>query len=106
MRIVYCHSCGTVSTNTWGENDVCTRCGMPAERMPYRRPWQYYASSVILLAAAVVFLWGPFQDLATRLVIFLGVLVVSVALSNWGMRDTKQKVLDEVAKRKAAEEKA
>ncbi len=106
VRIVYCHACGTVSTNTIGENDVCTRCGAKAERMPYRRPWQYYASSAILLVAAAVFLWGPFNELSTRALIFVGVLVVAVALSNWGMSETRRKVLEEVAKRKAAEEKA
>lgn len=74
--------------------------------MPYRRPWQYYASSVILLAAAAAFLWGPFEDLLTRAAIFLVVLAVSVVLSNWGLKDTRRRVLEEIAKRKAAEEKA
>ncbi len=106
MRIVYCNACGTVSTNTWGEYDICTRCGARAERMPYHRPWQYYASSVILLAAAALFIWGPFDDILIRGLIFLVVLVIAVALSNWGMSDTRRHVLEEIAKRKAAEEKA
>ena len=74
--------------------------------MPYHRPWQYYASSAILLAAAGIFVWGPISDIVTRALIFLGVLVVAVALSNWGMSDTRRRVLEEIAKRKAAEEKA
>ncbi len=105
MRIVYCHSCGAVSTNTFGENDVCTSCGSHAERMDYHRPWQYWASSAILLAAAVVFVWAPL-DVTARAVIFIGVLIVSVMLSNWGMQNTRRRVLAEVARRKAAEEKA
>ncbi len=106
MRIVYCHNCGAVSTNTYGEYDVCTSCGSHAERMEYRRPWQYWASSAILLAATVAFVWGPFPDLVTRVLLFIGVLIVAVFLSNWGMQDTRRRVLAEVARRKAAEEKA
>jgi len=106
VRVVYCHHCGAVSTNSFGENDICTTCGSHAERMDYHRPWQYYVSSVILLAAAAVFVWGPFQDLIVRALIFLAVLAVSVVLSNWGMKDTRRRVLAEIARRKAAEEKA
>ncbi len=105
MRIVYCHKCGAVSTNTVGEYDVCTSCGSPAERMNYHRPWQYWASAAILLAATVVFVWGPFQDLIVRVLIFVVVFIAAVALSNWGMSTTRRKVLEEIARRKAAEEK-
>lgn len=91
--------------NTFGERDVCTSCGSPAERMDYRRPWQYWASSAILLAAAVVFVWGPVEDLIFRILLFVGVLAVSVYLSNWGVRDTRRRVLREIARRKAAEGK-
>lgn len=106
MRIVYCHACGAVSTNTWGEYDICTHCGARAERMPFRRPWQYYASSVLLLGAAALFVWGPFDDIVIRGVIFLAVLIVCVALSNWGLNSTRRRVLEEVARRKAEEGKA
>ncbi len=106
VRIVYCHACGAVSTNIFGENDVCTSCGSRAERMEYHRPWQYYASSAILLAAAALFAWGPFQDLLVRALIFLAVFMVAIFLSHWGMQRTRRRVLDEVARRKAAEEKA
>lgn len=106
MRIVYCHQCGAVSTNTFGENDICTSCGSHAERMDYHRPWQYWASAAILLAAAAVFVWGPIQDLTMRVLIFVVVFVISIFLSNWGMQDLRRRVLAEIARRKAAEEKA
>ncbi len=91
--------------NSWGENDICTVCGAHAERMSYHRPWQYYASSGILLAAAVFFVVEESLDLVVRALIFFVVLVAAMAVSNWGMKDTKRRVLQEVAKRKAAEGK-
>ena len=106
VRIVYCHACGAVSTNTFGEHDVCTSCGSHAERMDYHRPWQYWASTAILFAAAIVFIWAPFLDLTERAAIFIGVLLLSIFLSNWGMQDTRRRVLAEIARRKTAEEKA
>ena len=106
MRIVYCHSCGAVSTNVFGERDICTSCGSPAERMRYHRPWQSYASGVILFAAAVVFVWGPITDTILRALMFFVVLIAAAVLANWGLSETRQRVLAEVAKRKASEEKA
>ena len=106
MRIVYCHACGAVSTNVFGERDICTSCGSPAERMRYHRPWQSYLSAVILLAAAVVFVWGPITDAVLRGLLFIAVLVVAVALANWGLSETRKRVLAEVAKRQTTEDKA
>jgi ribosomal protein L37E len=106
VRIVYCHACGAVSTNVFGERDICTSCGNPAERMTYRRPWQSYVSGAILIVTAAVFIWGPITDTLTRAAIFAGVLVVSAALANWGLALTRRRVLAEVARRKVTEEKA
>ena len=106
MRIVYCHACGAVSTNVWGERDICTHCGHSAERMDFHRPWQSYASGAILLAAAVAFIWGPFEDALVRGVIFVAVLVVAVALSSWGLRTIRKRVLADVAERRTREEDA
>lgn len=106
VRFVYCHACGAVSTNVFGERDICTKCGGRAEPIESRRPWQYYVSSAILLAAAAFFVWGPFEDLLVRVLLFLAVLMVSYALSTWGMNRTKQRVLKEIAQRKAREERA
>lgn len=106
MRIVYCHSCGAVSTNVFGERDICTTCGSPAERMPYHRPWQSYLSGAILFAAAIVFVWGPITDVILRALLFFVVLVVSVFLANWGLTETRRRVLAEIAKRTGAEGKA
>ncbi len=103
VRLVYCHQCGAVTTNVIGERDVCTACGAKAERMESRRPWQYYASSVILLAAAGFFVWGPIQDTVVRTVLFFLVLAGAYALSSWGMSQARSRVLKEIARRKAAE---
>ncbi len=103
MRIVYCHACGAVSTNVFGERDICTTCGSPAERMRSRRPWQSYVSGAILFAAAAVFIWGPITDVLLKGLLFFAVLVVSVFLANWGLNETRKRVLAEVAKRKAGE---
>ncbi len=104
VRLVYCHQCGAVTTNVIGEHDVCTACGAKAERMDSHRPWQYYASSVILLAAAGFFVWGPIQDTLVRTVLFLIVLAGSYALSSWGMSQARSRVRKEIARRKAQEE--
>lgn len=71
--------------------------------MDYRRPWQYYVSSAVLLVAAAFFALGPVQELTLRAVIFFVVLVAAFALSSWGLRDTRSKVLKDVARRKAEE---
>lgn len=104
VRLVYCHVCGAVTTNVIGEHDVCTACGAKAERMESHRPWQYYASSVILLAAAGFFVWGPIQDTLVRGVLFALVVVGAYALSNWGMSQARKRIQKEIARRKAAEE--
>lgn len=74
--------------------------------MAYRRPWQSYVSTVILLAAAGLFLFGPVQDALLRGLIFLGVLALSVALSSWGLGSIRKKVLADVAGKAPGEEKA
>ena len=106
MRIVYCHACGAVSTNVWAERDVCTRCGHSAERMDFHRPWQSYAAGAALLACAAFFILGPLQDTLSRAVVFLGVLVLSIALSSWGFSTIRRRVLAEIAGRKPEEGQA
>ena len=105
VRIVYCHACGAVSTNVFGERDICTTCGSPAERMTYRRPWQSYLSGAILFAAAALFIWGPITDTIQKLFMFIAVLVVASLLANWGLTQTRKRVLAEVAKRQGGEAK-
>jgi hypothetical protein len=106
VRLVYCHACGAVTTNVIGEHDICTACGAHAERMEFHRPWQYYASSAMLLAAAAFFVWGPVVDTVARILLLVVVVVAAYALSNWGMKQARQRVLQEVARRKAAEDHA
>ncbi len=106
VRFVYCHVCGAVTTNVIGEHDICTACGEHAERIESHRPWQYYVSSAILLGAAAFFVWGPILELTIRILLFFAVLVVSYALSSWGVKQARQRILQEVARRKAAEGRA
>ena len=106
VRIVYCHACGAVSTNVWGERDICTHCGHSAERMDFHRPWQSYVSGVILLVGAAVFIWGPITDTLQRGILFVAVLAVSLALGNWGLTETRRRILAEVAARSQAEGRA
>jgi len=106
VRIVYCHACGAVSTNVWAERDICTRCGHSAERMDFHRPWQSYAAGAILLACAVLFVVGPFEDVLSRALIFVGVLALSIALSSWGFSTIRKRVLEQIAARKPKEERA
>ncbi len=74
--------------------------------MPYHRPWQSYASGAILFAAAAVFIWGPIADVILRALLFFVVLVVAVLLANWGLAQTRRRVLAEVAKRSVTGGKA
>ncbi len=106
VRIVYCHVCGAVSTNVFGERDICTSCGSPAERMTYHRPWQSYLSGIILFGAAILFIWGPVLDVVLRALVFFAVLIIAVVLANWGLSETRKRVLAEVAKRKTTEDHA
>ncbi len=106
VRIVYCHACGAVSTNVWAERDICTRCGHSAERMDFHRPWQSYAAAALLIGCAALFILGPFQDVLTRGLIFVAVLIASIALSSWGFNTIRKRVLEEVAARKPEEENA
>jgi hypothetical protein len=99
VRIVYCHACGAVSTNVWAERDICTRCGHSAERMDFHRPWQSYAAGAALIGCAALFIAGPFQDVLSRSLIFVAVLVLSVALSSWGFSSVRKRVLKEIAAR-------
>ncbi len=104
MRYIYCHECGNVSTNIWVEKDVCRYCGHSAERMALGRPWQSYVSSAVLVLVAGLFLFGPLMDTLLRLVLFIAALVVAFGLSSWSTKVAKERVLRQVAMRKAAEE--
>lgn len=106
MRVVYCRACGSVSTNVLGEREICTRCGRSAEPVAARRPWQSYLSSALLLGAAALFLFGPIQDTILRVLIFFGVMAVSVALASWGLGAIRKKVLADVAAKATAEGRA
>jgi thiol:disulfide interchange protein len=63
-------------------------------------------SAAILLATAAWFVIVPLEDLVARVLIFLAVLALAIALSSWGLSALRKRVLREVAARKPAEEKA
>lgn len=74
--------------------------------MDFSRPWQSYAAGAALLACAVFFIMGPLQDTWSRALVFLGVLVLSIALSTWGFNSIRRRVLAEIAARKPEEGQA
>ncbi len=103
MRYVYCADCDRISTNVWTERDVCAYCRRAGVEIVAGRPWQYYASTGILLAAAIVLFVGPLEDTVQRWGLFLAALVVSFAISNWGVHQTRTRLLAQAHAQAAAE---
>ncbi len=106
MRYVYCDACGKVSRNFRFERDRCFSCGAPGETVDARNAWQYYASSVLLIAVAAVFVLVPIPNDVLRWGVLLGVLAVCFALSSWGMDRTRARILREKRGLPPKEEKA
>lgn len=105
MKVVYCDSCQDVSILSSLERDRCSRCHRPAERVPYRRSWHYYASAGILLATAI-FLWTlPPPELTTRLAILLLAVAIVVVLTSMSLRSLRARALAFVRDDLANEEK-
>lgn len=92
MRVVYCRSCREVSTKSRFERDTCNRCGRDAVPVRTRRPWQYYASSAVILVAAAYLFLVDLPDLLPRLAIFVAALAIAVALSAWSLRSLRARV--------------
>ncbi len=101
MRVVYCDQCKDISIKSRFEKDTCSSCGRAARLVPYSRPWQYYASSVLLFATAVGLLLAPIPDLLVRAGIFAAALAVALVLSSWSIRSMRARILKRV--REAAE---
>ena len=105
MKVVYCDQCKDISIKSRLEEDKCDRCGRPARPVPYARPWQYYASSGILLAATAVLLLYPIPNLLVRLAVIGVALVIALALSSWSIRSLRTRILKRIHEAAEAEAK-
>jgi Flp pilus assembly protein TadB len=105
VKILYCDDCKDISIKSRLEEDKCNRCGRPARPVPYSRPWQFYASSGILLAAAAVLFLYPIQDILVRLEVFGVALVIVLALSSWSIRSLRSRILKRVQQAPVVEAK-
>ena len=96
MKVVYCDRCNDISIKSRLEEDTCNQCGRPARRVPYARPWQYYASSGMLLAATAFVLLVQIPNLLLRLAIIGVALVISIGLSSWSVKSMRARILKRV----------
>ncbi len=104
MKVVYCDACKDISIKSRLEPDTCNTCGGPARRVPYSRPWQYYVSSVLLLAATAILVLAPIPNLWLRAGLVGAAVVVAFAFSSWSLRSMRARVLKNV--RETAETEA
>jgi F0F1-type ATP synthase membrane subunit c/vacuolar-type H+-ATPase subunit K len=98
MRVVYCDVCEDVSIKSRLERDVCRSCGRIGRAVPYSRPWQSYAGSGVLLAAAALLIVLPIDNLAIRLAVFGAGIAVALVLSSWSIAAIRRKILQAVAR--------
>ena len=96
MKVVYCNHCKDISIKSRLEKDTCNFCGLVARRVPYSRPWQYYASSGILLATTAALILVPIPDILVRVAILAVGLVIALGLSSWSTRSIRARVLKRV----------
>ncbi len=96
MKVVYCDRCKDISIKSRLEKDTCNLCGRPARPVPYSRPWQYYASSGILLVTTAVLILSPIPDIVVRAGILAVALVIALALSSWSIRSMRARILKRV----------
>lgn len=105
MKVVYCDDCNDISIKSRLEEDRCNRCGRGARRVPYGRPWQYYAGSGILLAASAFLLLVQIPNIVVRVAIIGLALVAALALSTWSIRSMRARILKRVHETSDAEAK-
>lgn len=102
---MYCPACHRVSTLFRLEGDACPRCGHNALPTDLRRPWQYYASAAILVAATgYIVVANP--EVLLRWTVFLAAVAAAAALAIWSTRALKTRVLEEVAAREPKRDEA
>lgn len=103
MKVVYCDHCQDISIKSRLEKDVCNHCGRGAVLVPYSRPWQYYASSGVLLGITVILLVFPFPNLVDRIVVLLAGVAIAVALTAWSLRSLRERAIRKARAQKEAE---
>lgn len=93
MRVVYCDHCKDISIKARLEKETCTTCGRVARRIPYSRPWQYYASTGTLVSATAVLVLVPIPDLLIRLTILGLALAITLVFASWSIAAIRAKIL-------------
>ena len=96
VKVVYCDDCKDISIKSRFEGDMCNSCGRSARPVPYSRPWQYYASSVVLLVATALAILVPILDFLARVGVLAVALAIALALSSWFIRSLRARILDQV----------
>ena len=96
VKVVYCDHCKDISIKSRLEGDVCNACGRSARPVPYSRPWQYYASSVVLLVATALAILVPIPDLLARVGVLAVTLAIAFALSSWFLKSLRARILNQV----------
>ena len=96
MKVVYCDRCEDVWIKSRLEPNTCNSCGRAARPIRYSRPWQYYASTAVLLAATAILIATPIPDLFVRVGILAVAITVAVALSSWSIRLMRVRILKRV----------
>ena len=96
VRVVFCPSCQKVSVLTRLEPEVCPRCGARVLSSKSRRPWQYYASAGVLVAATAYIILGD-PTLLLRWAVFLAAVGLAAGLAVWSSRSLRARVMEEMA---------
>ena len=105
VKVVYCDHCKDISIKSRLEGDMCNSCGRSARPVPYSRPWQYYASSVVLLVATALAILVPIPDLLARVGVLAIALAIALALSSWFLRSLRARILNQVRRKEEREAK-
>ena len=104
MKVVYCEACKDISIKSRREEDLCNNCGGQARPVSYRRPWQYYAGSIVLVATTIVLILLPIPDFFIRLAILGVAVAIAIVFSSWSIAAIRASILrtvDEVKQREA-----
>ena len=93
MKVVYCEACRDVSIKSRLEKDTCGSCGRNARLVSFRRPWQSYAGSGVLIATAGLLILLPIADLFVRLAILGVAVAIALLFSSWSITAIRTNIL-------------
>jgi len=93
VKVVYCGACKDISIKSRREEDTCNTCGREARPVSYRRPWQYYAGSVVLVAATILLILLPIPDFFIRLAILGVAVAIAIVFSTWSIAAIRASIL-------------